>query len=140
MAQVSLAAVASRLKARESCQHEPVSVKHAAVLVPLFIDPLDGLSVLLTKRSSTVGSHQGEVCLPGGKRDPSDADDVATALREAWEELGTPLDAVQVITLLPPVLSKHFLSVTPVVGIVPPARAAHAPCPSPSEVEAVFHA
>eukprot|EP00983_Pelagomonas_calceolata_P102449 1158805-Pelagomonas_calceolata.AAC.6 len=33
------------------------------------------------------------------------------------------LSTLRVITLLPPVLSKHFLSVTPVVGIVPPARA-----------------
>ncbi|KAF5827734.1 hypothetical protein DUNSADRAFT_167 [Dunaliella salina] len=46
----------------------------------------------------------------------------------------------EVMTLLPPVLSKHFLSVTPVVGLVPPERAGHAPRPSSSEVEAIFHA
>jgi hypothetical protein len=29
----------------------------------------------------------GEVCLPGGKRDPEDADDVFTTLRKANEEV-----------------------------------------------------
>lgn len=44
----------------------------------------------------------------------------------------------QVLACLPPVLSKHFLSVAPIVARVPPSRAAHAPTPSPSEVAAVF--
>lgn len=33
---------------------------------------------------------RGEVALPGGKRDDADADDVATALREAEEEASAP--------------------------------------------------
>ena len=54
----------------------------------------------------------GEVALPGGKRDEGDKDDVATALREAFEEIGLPPDQVQVLASMPPVLSKHYLSVS----------------------------
>jgi len=49
--------------------------------------------------------------LPGGKRDPEDADDVQCALREAQEELGLEPSSVQVIAQLPPFISKHKLSV-----------------------------
>lgn len=48
----------------------------------------------------------GEVCFPGGKRDPSDRDDVDTALREAEEEIGLPPDDVQVVCRLVPIVSK----------------------------------
>lgn len=54
----------------------------------------------------------GEVCLPGGKRDPKDPDDVHCALREAQEELGLNPDTVQIVAQLPPFLSKHKLSVS----------------------------
>jgi 8-oxo-dGTP pyrophosphatase MutT (NUDIX family) len=48
----------------------------------------------------------GEVALPGGKRDESDADDVQTALREAKEEIGLVPSLVTVITLLEPFHTK----------------------------------
>ena len=54
----------------------------------------------------------GEVCLPGGKRDPEDHDDVHCALREAQEELGLNSSTVQIIAQLPPFISKHKLSVS----------------------------
>jgi 8-oxo-dGTP pyrophosphatase MutT (NUDIX family) len=43
--------------------------------------------VILTQRSANLRNHAGEVALPGGKADPEDADSVATALREAYEEV-----------------------------------------------------
>lgn len=42
----------------------------------------------------------GEVALPGGKRDPTDRDDVHTALREAQEEVGLDPQLVQARTPL----------------------------------------
>ena len=53
----------------------------------------------------------GEVCLPGGKKDPGDTDDVHCALREAQEELGLDPKSVQIVAQLPPFISKHKLSV-----------------------------
>lgn len=38
------------------------------------------LSVLLTTRSKHLRSHPGQVALPGGKTDPTDASPVATAV------------------------------------------------------------
>lgn len=51
----------------------------------------------------------GEVALPGGKRDESDADDVETALREAKEEIGLDPSLVTVVTLLEPFHTKVLL-------------------------------
>ena len=62
---------------------------------------------------------------------------MATALREAHEELGIAPHDVRVLGCLPPFLSKHLLSVTPVVGVVPAGLRF---TPSPAEVDAVFTA
>lgn len=112
----------------------------AAVLVPLFVsdEAPEDLAVLLTKRGKRLKTHKGEVCFPGGKRDPEDVDDIATALREAEEEIGLQRDAVRVLGRLPPVLSKHRLSVHPVIGTIP-AEFMHTGLNiNPLEVEAVF--
>ncbi|PNW86310.1 hypothetical protein CHLRE_02g081300v5 [Chlamydomonas reinhardtii] len=130
-----LDAVAARLRAQPQAQHKPVSDRAAAVLVGLFEDSTGVVRVLLTQRSSRLKSHRGEVCLPGGKRDEEDADDAATALREANEELGLDPSSADVLCCLPPVLSKHHLSVTPVLALLPPGAV---PAPHPAEVDAAF--
>jgi 8-oxo-dGTP pyrophosphatase MutT (NUDIX family) len=58
----------------------------AGVLVPLWWAPQP--VVLLTLRPHTLRLHAGEVCFPGGRPEPEDADLFATATREAREELG----------------------------------------------------
>lgn len=67
--------------------------------------------LLVQSLDGGLNAATGEVCLPGGKRDPEDADDVQCALREAEEELGLEPSSVQVIAQLPPFISKHKLSV-----------------------------
>lgn len=77
----SLDTVAARLKAAHLPTLPPASTRAAAVLAALFEDQDGRVCVVCTRRSSALKSHSGEVCLPGGKRDEEDVDDVACALR-----------------------------------------------------------
>lgn len=106
----------------------------ASVLIPLFVRS-GRLYTLLTLRSKELRTSAGEVCFPGGKRDPSDHDDVDTALREAEEEIGLSPDDVQVVCTLFPIINKTGLLVTPVVGFI---EESFCPNPNPAEVSAVF--
>lgn len=107
--------------------------RRAAVLIPIVNRPQPGL--LLTRRSASLRKHAGQVAFPGGMEDASDASLVATALREAEEEIALPRQQVRVLGQLPPVASSTGFQVTPVVGIIPPDLALRA---SPDEVESLF--
>jgi len=77
-----------------------VTLRRAAVLV-LLSDGPHGPQVLLTERAPDLGDYPGRVTFPGGACDADDADVVATALREADEEVGLDPTSVQLIGLLP---------------------------------------
>jgi len=68
----------------------------AAVLVLLFPDDRDDARLVLIERATHDGHHSGEVSFPGGKAEPEDVDAVATAMREATEEVGLDPDAAGV--------------------------------------------
>jgi 8-oxo-dGTP pyrophosphatase MutT (NUDIX family) len=93
--------------------------------------------VILTKRPETMPSHQGEIAFPGGKLEEGvDADLRATALREAWEEIGLDPPAVEVVAELDGIgtVGSRFM-ISPFVGFlagVPELR------PDPHEVVRVF--
>jgi 8-oxo-dGTP pyrophosphatase MutT (NUDIX family) len=75
------------------------------------------VSILLTERAHSLRSHPGQVSFPGGRLEPSDRDLVATALREAHEEVGVEPDSVDVAGMLPPLnLSVSAHDVSPVLG------------------------
>jgi 8-oxo-dGTP pyrophosphatase MutT (NUDIX family) len=75
--------------------------RRSAVLM-LFADgDGDGPDVLLTERAQTLRAHAGQVSFPGGRTDPTDADAVATALREAEEETGLVPAGVVPLAVLP---------------------------------------
>ena len=97
-------------------------VRRAAVLVPLVRRP-GGLAVLLTRRTDHLNDHAGQVSFPGGRTDPEDVDAVATALREAREEVGLQADEVEVIGMLPTYTTVTAYEVTPVVALLDPPRA-----------------
>ncbi|VFQ58850.1 unnamed protein product [Cuscuta campestris] len=113
--------------------------KRAAVLICLFEGDAGDLRVILTRRSSNLSSHSGEVALPGGKAEEGDASDAETATREAQEEIGLNPSLVNVVTCLEPFLSKHLLRVIPVIGILTDKNAFN-PTPNVDEVEAIFDA
>ncbi|MCK8342976.1 CoA pyrophosphatase, partial [Erwinia amylovora] len=75
------------------------------------------------------------VAFPGGVRDSDDRSPIATALRDAQEEVAIPPEAVRVIGVLPPVTSSTGFQVTPGVGLLP---ADICWLPNEGEVESVF--
>jgi len=77
-------------------------VRTAAVLVPVFRDEEDELRVVLVVRADDGGLHGGQLGLPGGKPEPQDRDLLATALREAHEEVGLDPSTVDVVAELAP--------------------------------------
>ncbi|XP_065423337.1 peroxisomal coenzyme A diphosphatase NUDT7 isoform X4 [Chrysemys picta bellii] len=106
----------------------------ASVLMPLMVK--DGkLYVLFTVRSMKLRRSPGEVCFPGGKSEPTDRDEIATALREAKEEVGLCPEQVEVICRLVPGIDKVGSLVTPVVGFIEDTFQAR---PNPDEVSDVF--
>lgn len=101
----------------EHADAPPQSRRRAAVLL-LFDGRSPGLPLLFMERTAHLRHHAGQIGFPGGGAEADDADLVATALREAGEEAGIPATAVEVIGLLPPLLtatSDNWL--TPVVGL-----------------------
>ncbi len=105
----------------------------ASVLVPLVMR--ETLTVLLTHRTSHLSSHSGQVAFPGGMTDPEDADAVATALREAQEEIGLSPHHVEVLGTMPTYTTGSAFVVTPVVALVSEAMVIE---PNPHEVAQVF--
>ncbi|MCB1332264.1 MAG: CoA pyrophosphatase [Roseivivax sp.] len=109
-------------------------LRPAGVLVPL-IDGPAGLEVILTKRSSALKHHPGQIAFPGGKQDEGDATVVDAALREAQEEIALPTALVDVMGTLPHHETVTNFLVTPVVAHV---RAPFDARPEPGEVAEVF--
>ena len=92
--------------------------RQAAVLLALTDE--ENPRLLLIRRSLQLTLHPGEIALPGGKCDRQDVDLRATALREAWEEVALPSESVRYAGVLAPRVSMSALSVTPIVGVIPP--------------------
>ncbi len=105
----------------------------AAVLVPVIMH--DAPTILLTKRTSHLKKHAGQVSFPGGRIDPDDRNPEAAALREAWEEIGLLPSSAEVLGRLSDQVTGTGFRITPVLAILPPALTYET---SPHEVEAIF--
>ena len=106
----------------------------AAVLIPLVVHEQE-LKLLLTKRTSHLHDHPGQISFPGGRTDAQDLSPEHTALREAKEEIGLLESYIDILGRLPHYLTITGYQVTPVVSLVTPG------CPyqaDPFEVAEIF--
>ncbi|KAH3948129.1 hypothetical protein HBH98_207260 [Parastagonospora nodorum] len=137
--------------------HNCPLTRRAAVLILLFPDRHGALKVVLTMRSAKLNSYAGQAAFPGGKADTLDESPWAVARREAWEEIGLPLDdeklkkggfKVEQLCELPANLAKTELGVRPCVAYLSPldeqggleVEERLIPRLDPKEVAAVFTA
>jgi 8-oxo-dGTP pyrophosphatase MutT (NUDIX family) len=109
--------------------------RRAAVLVPVVLEP-KGAHVVYTLRTGDLEAHAGQVSFPGGSPEPRDDSLLATALREAEEEINLRPDTVEIVgeleeMYIPP---SRFL-VRPFVGLL--SEEAELVL-APEEVEAIF--
>lgn len=111
------------------------SSRQSAVLIPLFIGETGEVRVILTRRSSRLNNHKGEVAFPGGRVDEGETP-LDAALREAWEEVGLPPESVRVIGRLESLMTMASASsITPYVGVIDRVPEL---VPSAYEVERIF--
>jgi 8-oxo-dGTP pyrophosphatase MutT (NUDIX family) len=104
---------------RLSTEHYLKTVKNyrkGSVLILLF-EQEEQLHFVLTLRQSYDGIHSGQVSLPGGKIEESDANHLAAALRETEEEIGIPRTEIEILGELSElyIFPSNFM-VKPVVG------------------------
>ena len=109
-------------------------LRPAAVLAPIIAGE-NGYDLILTKRSSALKHHPGQIAFPGGKQDDGDGDLITTALREAREEIGLPDTHVDVLGTFAPHETVTSFTVTPVVALV---RQEFDAIPEVGEVAEVF--
>jgi 8-oxo-dGTP pyrophosphatase MutT (NUDIX family) len=114
--------------------------RQAAVLILIAPDDAGEARVVLIERATYDGHHSGEMSFPGGAAETEDADLVATALREAGEEIGLEPQAIglRVVGQLEPFwIPVSNFRVTPVIALaerIPTWRA------DTREVKAVINA
>ena len=107
------------------------------VLLPLYGWPEDP-GLIFTERRADLRRHAGEISFPGGRQDHPGEDLLATALREAEEEIGLDPASVEVIGALPPIGTfVTSYKVHPFVGLVGHPRGLGLE-PNPTEVETVL--
>ncbi|WP_135450575.1 CoA pyrophosphatase [Tabrizicola caldifontis] len=109
-------------------------LRPAAVLVPIWLKP-EGAGVILTKRSSRLKHHPGQIAFPGGKVDASDDGPQAAALRETHEEIGLDPTRVEILGSLPVHETVTGFAVTPFVGLI---HGTFDPVPEDGEVDEIF--
>lgn len=90
----------------------------AAIIIPVF--EIEGEAhLLLTVRTDRVMHHKGQVSFPGGAREEQDKNLEQTALRETYEEVGIPPEAVAIVGQLDDFPTITDFMVTPYAAAIP---------------------
>jgi 8-oxo-dGTP pyrophosphatase MutT (NUDIX family) len=110
-------------------------MQRAAVLLPLYRRDGSWHLVFIRRAEHEQDRHSGEVGFPGGRWQPGDPSCVATALREAEEEIGLPAAQVALLGELRPFRTVSRYLVTPVVGCFDWPQPLK---PDPREVSRIF--
>jgi 8-oxo-dGTP pyrophosphatase MutT (NUDIX family) len=108
------------LTPEQAAEMDAPGTKDAAVLVPLYREPL---TAVFTVRRDDLRRHAGEISFPGGRQDHPDEDLRTCALREAQEEIGLDPAGVELVGALPPVGT--FVTgyrIFPFVGLIEPGQ------------------
>lgn len=111
-----------------------INSRPAAVIVPI-LDYSTHATILLTKRTSHLTAHAGQICFPGGMWEEHDDSLLATALRECEEELAIPPSAVTIIGEGRGRITATGFHITPFIAHI---AAPIVYTPDPDEVEAAF--
>lgn len=117
-ADFSLAAVLEALSAGTSMAKSPRADEKVSAVLMLLADGADGAEILLTRRSTNLTNHRGEISFPGGRVDTGESI-IDAARRETHEEVGVHPDVVRVHGTLSPLstfVSRSYI--VPVVGTV----------------------
>lgn len=114
----------------------PQDARESAVLI-LLQEGSEGLEVVLIERTADRSAHSQQIAFPGGRRDPEDESLLQTALREAWEEIGLPHEAVHILGALTPLyIPVSRFHVYPFVAQAQPGLMLQ---PNPAEVARILH-
>jgi 8-oxo-dGTP pyrophosphatase MutT (NUDIX family) len=101
----------------KACIQDP-RFRRAAVLIPLFKKERE-YHILFTRRTDKVEHHKGQISFPGGRQDKKDKDLLATALREAQEEMGIKEKDVHILGELDDICTVTDFCVSPFVALIP---------------------
>ena len=107
--------------------------RYAAVLIPLLAREGDW-DVLLTRRTSELPHHRGQIAFPGGSVDGGESCHM-TALREAHEEIALDPGRVTILGCHDDIRTPTGFIISPVIGIIDSAEGLRE---NPAEVARIF--
>ncbi len=110
--------IQSKLNAHKAKRLKIPNFIPAAVIIPFFNKNREA-HILFTVRTNTVEHHKGQVSFPGGAQEKQDTTLLETALRETYEEVGIPPDAITYLGQLDDFPTITNFLVTPFVGKIP---------------------
>ncbi len=96
--------------------NQVVSTLEASAILILLREHNHHLELVLTRRAYHLNNHPGQICFAGGRKEIHDKDLIATAIREAHEEIGLPPESVEILGEFNGIETISGFLMTPIVG------------------------